>query len=255
MVPFDLFLRGPFLALLCIALAATISTPAFALPDQVFWKHDDWPSDLEAVGSGAPLLEGTVLFAQSQIIPSKHRLPNDDQPHLTALKKTLVMLRPHYINDQSTNMELTVGDADGNIVSDPILMEIPENIPKQEGWIDIESIFPDNGGSDSTLGRFPTELNNPHVITGQSSLDSIGDYPTAVGLITLLNDHEEVEIKTADGSWMNDFYLPNGSDIPSNSKIQFTCNSQWGINVYYHNPQTGIRTLTIMCRKSVWEYF
>ena len=64
-----------------------------ALPKTVFWNNADWPSDI----SGGEL-EATVLFAQSQIIPSKNGVDSDKQPHLTALRKTLVMFRPHNQN-------------------------------------------------------------------------------------------------------------------------------------------------------------
>jgi len=45
-----------------------------------------------AENKNPPVLEGTVLFAQSQIIPSKHGIDGDHQPHLVALRKTLVVL-------------------------------------------------------------------------------------------------------------------------------------------------------------------
>jgi len=227
MVPFNLFLSSVSAGLLLSISFATFSTPAFALPDQVFWDHSDWPSDLESTGSGSPLLEGTVLFAQSQIIPSKHGVDNDVQPHLTALKKTLVMLRPHVITDQSVGMELTVRDANGNTLSGsgPIPMEIPENIPKQEGWVDF-------GDFDDI--KFPTSLDNPYVVSDQTNLDTIGDDPNSFGLISLLNsENNEIEIQTYNGAWMNDFYLPNGSDVPADSKIQVTCKSSWGTDVHY----------------------
>ena len=53
-----------------------------------FWDNI-WPSDTEGG------LDATVLFAQAQIIPSKHRVEGDVQPHLTAKRKTLVMFQPH----------------------------------------------------------------------------------------------------------------------------------------------------------------
>lgn len=232
MVPFNAFLPSFSTWLLLSIFFAAISTPAIALPDQVFWDHDDWSSDLESTDSGSPVLEGTVLFAQSQIIPSKNGVVNDVQPHLTALKKTLVMLRPHDIVDETVGVELTVRDVDGNTLSgeNPILMEVPENIPKQEGWIDF---------TDFDDIEFPTSLDNPFVVEGQGNLNNTGDDPQATGLKNLLNnENSEIEIRTADGSWVKDFYLPNGSDVPSDSKIQFTCDSTWGINVHY--KQMGI---------------
>jgi hypothetical protein len=77
MVPYNLFLSG-FSALLVLSISfATTARPASALPDNVFWDNDDWPSDLRATDVTSPLLEGTVLFAQSQVISSKHGIEND----------------------------------------------------------------------------------------------------------------------------------------------------------------------------------
>ena len=172
MAPFKLVLSSLFASLLI-----SISTPTHALPDKVFWDNE-WPSDLEPI-SESPLLEGTVLFAQSQVIPSKHRVGGDDQPHLTALRKTLVMLRPHKIKDESAVMKMTVRDAEGNVLSRNIKMESPENIPKQEGWIELD---------DADDIEFPSSLDNAHLVSGQGRLSGIGDDPDAVGLKDLLND-------------------------------------------------------------------
>lgn len=130
---------------------------------------------------------------------------------------------------------MTVRDAGGKVLSRNIKMESPENIPKQEGWIELD---------DADDIEFPSSLDNAHLVSGQGRLSGIGDDPDAVGLKDLLNDdrktpNNQVEIKTADGSWMSDFYLPKASEVPADSKVQFTCNSAWGINVFYPNPQTG----------------
>lgn len=330
-----------------------------ALPEQVFWGND-WPSDLEPSNeSGSPLLDGTVLFAQAQIIPSKNGIENDSQPHLVAQRKTLVMFRPHDTTD--TSIKMTVRDANGKKLSGrkSIKMEYPEEIPKQAGWIElgkekpftipselddayivtgqsnldaivgseiennnlatlfstknkiikaktadgswVSDIYLPHGSEvpkgskfqitcDSTLKvtihyqksrdsnsfitreiksdeklvfimksdvwvangdpnppyfpRIPSSLDSPHIVEGQSNLNTIGNDPESVGLTNLLNDNgitptNEIEIKTADGSWVGDIYLPKGSDVPAESKIQLTCNSAWSVNIYYQNTQSG----------------
>jgi len=357
MVPSDQLFRSFFKMLVSVSLV--IATTVTALPDQVFWDND-WPSDLNPVDEGDYLpLDGTVLFAQSQIIPSKNGIENDSQPHLVAQRKTLVMFRPHDAVDKS--IELTVRNANGEKVSGrtAIKMKKPEEIPKQQGWIElgkvepftiplqledayiitgqsnldaivgsdikndnlvtlfstenreveavtwngswVENIYLPNGSEipegskfqitcDSTrkvtihhkksrnsnefwarevntdeklvfvmksdvwvangdpmpdyFPRFPSSLNSPHIIQGQSNLDTIGDDPESVGLTNLLNDSDktptnEIEIKTADGSWVSYIYLPKGSEVPAESKIQITCNSSWYVIVHYPNTQTG----------------
>jgi len=184
-----------------------------------------------------PLLEGTVLFAQSQIIPSKHGIDGDNQPHLIALRKTLVMFRPHNIEKGETEvlLEMTVRGVDGTTVSsDPIEMKLPDDIPKQDGWIELGGVDPDDI-------EFPSSLVDPYIIQHQSNLNLIKDDAEATVLTSILNtpNQAEVEIKTWDGSWVRNIYLPEGSTVPAESKIQMTCDSGYSVNVYYPNTKTG----------------
>jgi hypothetical protein len=186
------------------------------------------------------LLEGTVLFAQSQIIPSKHGIEDDNQPHLIALRKTLVMLRPHNFEDVNVDIEMIVRT--GNNKEERITMNDPSQIPKQAGWIEL--------GNDININDIdiPTELDGDrYVIQGQTSLTNIGDDNDAIELTKILineavtvSNNNQVEIKTWNGSWVSDIYLPDGASVPSNSKIQITCNSGYNVNLYYPNTQTGI---------------
>jgi hypothetical protein len=94
--------------------------------------------------------------------------------------------------------------------------------------------------------QFPTELEDPYVVSGQSNLKAIGDDSQGTGLANLFKDNDEIEVRTANGSWLKNFYLPDSSEVDPNSKIQFTCNSGWNINVFYRNPQTGLYRRKIM---------
>lgn len=206
------------LILTIIALKATtsITKTAFALPEHDFWNND-LASDLEPIGKAAKL-EGTVLFAQSQTIPSKHGIENDSQPHLTALRKALVMLRPHTIDDEEVDIALTVKDANGKVVSGntPIKMEDPENIPKQDGWIELGQVEGDI--------EIPFSLDDPYVIKGQSNLNSIvGSATENDNLVNIFNNQKkEVEVQTQNGSWVKEIYLPDGSEVLEGSKFQIT---------------------------------
>ena len=182
-----------------------------------------------------PVLEGTVLFAQSQIFPSKHGIDGDNQLHLTALRKTLVMLRPNIatVDDIEPSLEMTVRDANGVVSFGPIEMKVPDDIPKQEGWIDI-------GNTNIDDIEFPLSLLDPYVIQYQANLNQIADDQEAVFLTnTMENQNAEVEIRTWNGSWVRNIYLPKGETIPSTSKVQLTCDSGYSVNVYYPNTQTG----------------
>ena len=63
-------------------------------------------------------------------------------------------------------MEFTVRDKDGAILSggNPIAMTDPEDIPKQEGWIELGKI-------DDV--EFPSSLDAPYVVRYQSNLNNV----------------------------------------------------------------------------------
>eukprot|EP00587_Corethron_hystrix_P001005 CAMPEP_0113303838 /NCGR_PEP_ID=MMETSP0010_2-20120614/4082_1 /TAXON_ID=216773 ORGANISM="Corethron hystrix, Strain 308" /NCGR_SAMPLE_ID=MMETSP0010_2 /ASSEMBLY_ACC=CAM_ASM_000155 /LENGTH=958 /DNA_ID=CAMNT_0000157891 /DNA_START=90 /DNA_END=2963 /DNA_ORIENTATION=+ /assembly_acc=CAM_ASM_000155 len=180
---------------------------------------------------GPPLLQGTVLFAQWQIIPSKHRIEGDSQPHLTAFRKTLVMCKPHNIAD-AESLKMTVKDANKMVVFSSS-MKKPHEIPKHDGWIDLGDVDVDDI-------EFPTSLSDPYVIQYQSNLNLIKDDQEAKFLTNKMNDGEKnIEIKTGDGSWVRNIYLPEGESVPDDSKIQMTCDSGYHVDLYYRNKQTG----------------
>lgn len=182
------------------------------------------------------LLKGTVLFAQSQIIPSKHGIDGDSQPHLTALRKTLVMLRPQIEtteDEEEVMLKMTVRDMDKKVISSDIEMKAPNDIPKQDGWIELGNVDPDDI-------EFPSSLIDPYVIKNIGNLNLIKDDKKATVLTDIMNKNQaEVEIKTWNGSWVRDIYLPDGSTIPADSKIQVTCNSGFAVYMHYPNTQTG----------------
>jgi len=184
-----------------------------------FWDND-WPSDTNGG------LDATVLFAQSQIFPSKHGIAGDSQPHLTARRKALVLFRPHV--SLSGDVSMTVRDIDGNTLS-TIIMNEPKDLPKQVGWIDVQHV-----------PEFPSSLDNPYVIQYQANLNRVND-PSAVFLASkfLAQHNYEVEVKYWVGSWSRNLYLPNGNDVPAGSKVRVICNSGYKVHVKYPNTVTG----------------
>jgi len=197
--------------------------------DMTYFWDNNWPSD--TTGS----LDGTVLFAQSQIFPSKNGIAGDSQPHLTAKRKALVLFHPH-AGELPGDVEMTVLGGDGNILS-AIIMNDPEDIPKHVGYIDVD-----------VVPEFPSSLGNPYVIQYQSNINKVNDESATFLASKFLDEHNnEVEIKTWDGSWTRNMYLPNGNDVPSGSKVQVTCDSGYTVNVNYPNTMTGgwrMRTLS-----------
>jgi hypothetical protein len=225
MVPYKLFLS----LISSISIATTSTTPVSALPDQVFWDND-WPSDTTATDEGDDLLKGTVLFAQSQIFPSKHGIQNDEQPRLTAMRKALVMFRPHDFEDESVVVKMTVRDADGTVVSGdkPIKMRVPEKIPKQDGWIDL--------GKVKDQINIPSQLSGSlYVVEGQSNLDEIvGSEASNDNLADIFNnENKRVKARTSDGNWVQNIYLPQGSEVPVNAKFEISVESTFKVIIHY----------------------
>ena len=179
--------------------------------------------------SSPPVLNGTALFAQFQVIPSKHGVQGDHQPHLISHRKTLVMLDPHNMDDTDIE-EITVSVLDENeTVISSVIMDDPSNITKQEGFINL-------GGVNVDDIIFPSSLANAYTVQGQSNLDPIKDDQDAMVLTNLLNSQSSnVTVRTQDGSWIKNIYLPDGKNVPSNSKVQLTCDSGWKVNLFYPN--------------------
>jgi len=198
------------------------------------------------------LFAGTVLFGQSQIIPSKHRLVGDTtHPHLTAHRATLVLVRPTFLDD-STSLEptsevlMTVRDREGTTLAADMVLADPTDIPKQVGWMDLGA-GDDEGPAtieDLRTAIPDTLVGTRYVLQYQANLNAVGNDPSASGLIQVLTTLEaqyqnQVEIKTWNGSWVRNIYLPDGraESLPHNLKIQITCNSGYNVNVYYPNTQ------------------
>ena len=129
---------------------------------------------------------------------------------------------------------MTVRDMDKKVISSDIEMKAPNDIPKQDGWIELGNVDPDDI-------EFPSSLIDPYVIQNQGNLNLIKDDKKATVLTEIMNkpNQAEVEIKTWNGSWVRDIYLPDGSTIPADSKIQVTCNSGYAVYMHYPNTQTG----------------
>ena len=64
-------------------------------------------------------LSGSVLFAQSSVIPSRaSKLKDDIQPHLVALRDTLVLFKPLDIStfESSLGVSVRVLQKDGKVI-------------------------------------------------------------------------------------------------------------------------------------------
>jgi hypothetical protein len=178
------------LCTLCVGLLLADCCAGSSIDSLLLFNTNDLPSDTTGT------LQGTVLFAQHQIIPSKNTVANEDQPHLTAKREMLVMFKPMagLAGDEavSMNMKVTVDAEVRNVVMAP-----PSEIPRHVGWVDA----------------LPSSLNFPTFRTG-SMINTVDEMPplqdpNAVFLLSKLAASGNVTIETADGQWVRDIYLPS----------------------------------------------
>jgi hypothetical protein len=82
-------------------------------------------------------LQGTlaaeVKFAQSQILPARPR-EGDPQPHLTAQRKSLLLVRP-LKPDDTTPMSVLARDGDGKTLGS-LTLNAPKLLPKTAYHVD-----------------------------------------------------------------------------------------------------------------------
>ena len=88
------------------------------------FNNNDLPSDL------AGSLEASVSFAQSQIMPSKHGIEGDVQPYLTALRTSLLMVKPKRSDlNVATPLRVTAIDNEGRKLG-TMSLNPPNQLPK-----------------------------------------------------------------------------------------------------------------------------
>ena len=185
-------------------------------------------------------LSAQVLFAQSQILPARPR-EGDRQPHLTGLRKSLLLVRPLKADDK-TPVSVVVRDAQGKPLG-TLNLNPPKLLPKTAYHVDNAP----EGGVDFTPSAGTTGA-----VRGRD-LQKLSD-KTAAFLLAELKQHAVVEIETADGSWVRDIYLPQ--DKALDGKMVCTKSSAgYGSTIYYSGRTAGMsrgQTLQFKCVGGQW---
>jgi hypothetical protein len=164
-------------------------------------------------------LEAQVLFAQSQIIPARVR-EGDHQPHLIGHRKCLVLVRPVRADDV-TPMQVAAVDNAGNTLG---ILDLapPEKLPKTAYFLD-------------GLPEGPIDFKPPHgsvwVVTGSDDLNKVGK-PNQMFLRELLQKNAVVDIKTADGRWVRDVYLPDDT-VLDGKMVRVSSNAGYASTIHY----------------------
>merc|ERR1719464_2426098 len=113
--------------------------------------------------------------------------------------------------------------------------------------LEFTTIVNDGDNDDDDGDDVPDELlwslEEPYTtIQGKSELEKIGNDVDSIGLTTIFSAEnvDQVLVKTWDGSWIGDLYLPSPEKVNVGSKFQINCGSTWGVNIYYTNKDGTI---------------
>ena len=211
-----------FLANVSLMTAALLTGPWLAL-------HAATPLVFQATPPVNDLqgpLAAQVLFAQSQILPA-HPREGDNQPHLTSLRQSLLLVRP-LKTDDATPMSVVVRNALGTPVGS-LDLNPPKLLPKTAYFVDgapeDEIDFTPPGGSTAT-------------VTGRSELEKLSDQ-NGVFLLGELQRHSVIEIETADGQWVRDIYLPPGKGLDGRM-VRAKSQAGYGSTIHYSGRQVAL---------------
>jgi hypothetical protein len=171
-------------------------------------------------------LAAQVLFAQSQIFPA-HVAEGDNQPRLTALRKSLLLVRPLQA-DPAAPMTVTALNGKGQPLG-TLALNPPEQQPKTAYYLDGSP----EGGVDFTPGAGTTNL-----IRSSAELARLND-PAAAFLLQRLQQHALVEVQTADGQWVGDIYLPDGAALEG-KMVRTRSNAGYNSTVRYSGRQVTL---------------
>lgn len=200
----------------CLCSASAQSS----LPNTAF-NDNQWVSDTTG------RLTGTVLLGQNQIMPSQQHVANDVQPHLSALRDTLVMFKvnPKLVS-ASQNIQLRAFSGSGQLLG-RVNMAPPENIPKQVKYLT---------GINWNSVVFNTQPTGGASITNTSDLNKLTD-PTASYLKSLLASNSSVTITLYDGFWVPTIYLPAGNYAGKSILVKST--AAYSAQVLYAGQRFG----------------
>ncbi|WP_394210950.1 M66 family metalloprotease [Enterovibrio calviensis] len=208
--------------LITALLAGVCSTAAFASPPNaqtVYFNQKALPSDTQGT------LAASVSMAQSVIMPTVHGIEGDRQPHVVALRKTLVIFEPHTQESrQDEEITVVVKNRQGTEVHRATMLP-PSAQPKPTGQIDINTtiVVPESCA---------------HRISSQHAISAIAGTQGQAEFNALLTQHGTLEVATSNGNFAYDFMLPEGQEL--DGKI-VTFSSQAGYNStirYSHGVDT-----------------
>lgn len=205
-----------------LVMAALASAPLLAALAPAALTFNSQPAINDLQGS----LAAQVQFAQSQILPA-HVAEGDSQPRLTALRKSLLLVRPLQM-EAGVPMRVTARDGAGQILG-TLSLNPPEQLPRTVYYLD---------GSPQEGVDFTPAAGTSGLINSSSELARLSD-PAGAFLHSKLLPHTLVSIQTADGRWVRDIHLPEGAEL-AGKVVRLTSSAGYNSTVRYSGRQVTL---------------
>ncbi|MEY5025199.1 MAG: hypothetical protein RLZZ244_727, partial [Verrucomicrobiota bacterium] len=185
-------------------------------------------------------LEAQVLFAQSQIIPARPR-EGDTHPHLTSLRKTLLLVRPCRASDAPLSVSILGPDGRtlGSLPLDP-----PKLLPRTAYWREEAPEPP----LDFSPGKGSTGE-----VKSQALLEKLSD-PRGLWLESELRRHALVRIETANGQWVRQIHLPPARALHA-KVVHIHSEAGYASTILYSGREATLsqgQSLRFKCFNGVW---
>lgn len=171
-------------------------------------------------------LVAKVQFAQSQIL-SAHAKEGDRQPHLTGLRKTLLLVQPSE-SDSETAMQVEARDSNSKTLG-TLSLSPPSALPQTFYHLDG---VPEEGIDFTPINDSSKLLNNVAEVNKLSDTNGLS-------IKRYLIDNALVEIHTADGRWVRNIHLPQGAELDG-KMVRVMSNARYNSTIHY-----GERHVTI----------
>jgi hypothetical protein len=204
------------LACILTAVLGTTTHYSFAIENgqQIIFNQNNFESD--TYGN----FPGSVSFVQNSIMPSHHGVENDVQPHLTSLRKTMVLFVPKEKVESSAQIIMTAKNSNNEIVYQGVMIT-PDKLTKIAGQTDFD-------GEITKPGQFEKTISDKATLRHFEN-DTEGRY-----FRELFETYDTIHIKTSYRKRSRNFYLPDGKPF-NNKVVTFTSNASYRSKIFYTN--------------------
>ncbi|MGA0133150.1 MAG: M66 family metalloprotease [Opitutales bacterium] len=186
-------------------------------------------------------LSAQVLFAQSQVIPARPR-PDDRQPRLVSLRRTLLMVRPQRSGSPSP-LAVTVVSGAGRTLG-TLTLDPPGLLPKTAYFTEGVPA----GGVDFTV-----KDTEPDEVTAAADIARLSE-ADGVALRERLARHDLIEVRTGDGRWTRHIRLPAGKGLDGKA-VRIVADAGYGSTIHYDGRQVNVgrgQTVLLKCAGGRW---